>query len=64
MKLTKFYIIELSNWGEIFLNPDLPNILAYSYQKSVALTASNGVNLPTVKPEVLEAVVNSYSSTS
>lgn len=49
--------IELSNWGEIFLNPDLPKILAYSYQKSVALTASNGVNLNTVKPEVLEAVV-------
>lgn len=49
--------IELSNWGEIFLNPDLPKILAYSYEKSIAVTASNGVNLNTVKPEVLEALV-------
>ena len=49
--------VELSNWGEIFLNPDLPKILAYAYDKSIALTASNGVNLNTVKPEVLEAVV-------
>lgn len=49
--------VELSNWGEIFLNPDLPKILAYSYEKSIALTASNGVNLNTVKPEILEALV-------
>ena len=49
--------VELSNWGEIFLNPDLPKILAYSYEKNVALTASNGVNLNTVKPKVLEYLV-------
>ncbi|HEY9809422.1 MAG TPA: radical SAM protein [Halomicronema sp.] len=49
--------IELSNWGEIFLNPDIVGIMEYAYQKSVALTASNGANLNTVKPAVLEAIV-------
>ncbi|BAZ46424.1 hypothetical protein NIES4102_34560 [Chondrocystis sp. NIES-4102] len=49
--------VELSNWGEIFLNPDLPQIMAYAYKQSVALTASNGTNLNTVKKETLEALV-------
>ena len=49
--------IELSNWGEIFLNPNLVDIMAYAYQKDVMLTASNGANLNTVKPDVLEALV-------
>lgn len=49
--------IELSNWGEIFLNPDLLEIIKYANSKSVALTASNGANLNTVKKELLEAVV-------
>jgi len=49
--------IELSNWGEIFLNPDLLKIIKYSYQKNVVLSASNGVNLNTVKEQVLEALV-------
>jgi hypothetical protein len=49
--------IELSNYGEIFLNPALPEILAEGYRRGVALTASNGVNLNNAKPEALEAVV-------
>ncbi len=49
--------LELSNWGEIFLNPELVDILRIAYEKNVMLTASNGVNLNTVKPEVLEALV-------
>ncbi|MDF5721473.1 MAG: radical SAM protein [Rhizonema sp. PD37] len=49
--------IELANWGEIFLNPDILDILKYAYSKSVALTATNGSNLNTVKKEVLEALV-------
>jgi len=49
--------IELSNWGEIFLNADLLKILEYGYQRNVALSASNGVNLNTVSEEVLEGLV-------
>lgn len=49
--------IELSNWGEIFLNPDLLKIIRYAHNNNLALTASNGVNLNTVKKEVLEALV-------
>jgi len=49
--------IELSNWGEIFLNPNLSDIMEYAYRKDVALTATNGANLNTVKTEVLENLV-------
>lgn len=49
--------VELSNWGEILLNPDLMKILEYAYEKKVILSATNGVNLNTAKPDVLEALV-------
>lgn len=49
--------IELSNWGEIFLNPELPDIMEYAYRKGVNLRASNGVNLNTVNRSTLEALV-------
>lgn len=49
--------IELSNWGEIFLNPELRNIIKYSYEKSINLAAHSGVNLNTVDEETLECLV-------
>ncbi len=49
--------IELSNYGEIFLNPDLLDIMKYAYEKKVKLTADNGVNLNTARKEVLEGLV-------
>ena len=49
--------IELSNSGEIFLNPDLLKIIKYAYEKGVKLSAYNGVNLNNVSDEVLEALV-------
>ena len=49
--------VELSNWGEIFLNPDLLKIIKYAHEKNVVLRADNGVNLNTVSDEVLEALV-------
>jgi MoaA/NifB/PqqE/SkfB family radical SAM enzyme len=49
--------IELSNYGEIFLNPHLLQILEYAHGKGVAMTMENGVNLNHVKDEVLEGVV-------
>ena len=49
--------IELSNYGEIFLNPQLVQILELAHARGVTLTAGNGVNLNTVRDEVLEAVV-------
>jgi hypothetical protein len=49
--------IELSNWGEIFLNPELDKIVKYAYEKRVSLKAGNGVNLNTVKEDLLEDLV-------
>lgn len=49
--------VELSNYGEIFLNPDLLKIIQYAYERRVVLSADNGVNLNNVKESVLEGLV-------
>jgi hypothetical protein len=49
--------IELSNYGEIFLNPDLLAMLRYAHERGVALSAENGVNLNYARPDVLEGLV-------
>jgi MoaA/NifB/PqqE/SkfB family radical SAM enzyme len=49
--------IELSNYGEIFLNPDLLEILKYAHERNIALRAGNGANLNNVKENVLEGLV-------
>lgn len=49
--------VELSNNGEIFLNPELKRIVEYAYLKGVELTAWNGVNLNTVSDDMLETLV-------
>jgi MoaA/NifB/PqqE/SkfB family radical SAM enzyme len=49
--------IELSNWGEIFLNPELILIIKYAFEKQIKLTAGNGVNFNTVSDEMIEALV-------
>jgi hypothetical protein len=49
--------IELSNSGEIFLNPDLKKIIELAAQKNIALSAVNGVNFNTVSDEMLETLV-------
>jgi MoaA/NifB/PqqE/SkfB family radical SAM enzyme len=49
--------VELSNWGEIFLNPELTHIMEYAYRKDVSLTAENGVNLNTVSEEMMDGLV-------
>ncbi|MEO1703341.1 MAG: glycosyltransferase [Pseudomonadota bacterium] len=49
--------IELSNYGEIFLNPQLPAILEYAYDNAIDVTALNGVNLNNASDEALEGLV-------
>jgi len=49
--------IELSNWGEVFLNPELALIMEQAHHDQVILTINNGANLNTVKEETLEALV-------
>ena len=48
--------IELSNWGEIFLNKELIDIMKYAYKHNISLSAL-GTNLNNVDEEVLEALV-------
>jgi MoaA/NifB/PqqE/SkfB family radical SAM enzyme len=49
--------VELSNYGEIFLNPSLLDMLRFAFSRKVRLTASNGVNLNTVESDVLDGLV-------
>ena len=55
---TQIERIELSNYGEIFLNPDLIQIMSYAYEKGVRLEASMGVNFNTVSDEQIHALVD------
>jgi MoaA/NifB/PqqE/SkfB family radical SAM enzyme len=48
--------IEISNYGEVFLNPKLPDILEYAHRRGVAITIG-GANLNHVRKETLEALV-------
>lgn len=49
--------VELANYGEMFLNPQLLEIMRCAHERGVALTATEGVNLNDAKPEVLEGLV-------
>jgi MoaA/NifB/PqqE/SkfB family radical SAM enzyme len=49
--------LELSNYGEVLLNPHLLKILEYASSKTVAITFLNGVNLNHVTDELLEGLV-------
>lgn len=49
--------IEMSNWGEIFLNHDILRIIEYAYEKGVTLYCGNGTNFNDVPDNVLEALV-------
>ena len=48
--------VELSNWGEVFLNPDLMGIMEYAYEHGIHLYCDNGANLNTVSEEVLACI--------
>src|ERR1700722_20261534 len=49
--------VELSNYGEMFLNPQLPELLACAFERQVVVSCSNGVNLNFASDAALEAVV-------
>ncbi len=49
--------VELSNWGEIFLNPDFLAIVEYAHEHGIALYCSNGANFNYVSDIVLEGLV-------
>lgn len=49
--------VSLANSGEIFLNPELVEIIKYSYEKGIKLDAHTGVNLNHLSDEQAEALV-------
>jgi Radical SAM superfamily len=49
--------VEISNYGEVFLNPQLLRLLEYAHQKDVAISIENGANLNYVRDEVIEGLV-------
>ena len=53
----EFRHIELSNYGEMLLNPELLDIVRYAHEKGIGLTANNGVNLNTINENMAEGLV-------
>jgi MoaA/NifB/PqqE/SkfB family radical SAM enzyme len=49
--------VELANYGEMFLNPELLQIMEIAHARGVRLTADTGANLNHVRPEALEGLV-------
>src|SRR5947209_3092530 len=49
--------VELSNYGEMFLNPRLSELLRIAWERKVTLHADNGVNLNDAREDALEALV-------
>lgn len=49
--------VELSNFGEPFLNPDMLPILRCAHEKGVTVTLKTGTNLNTTADELLEGLV-------
>ncbi|MCI8598708.1 MAG: radical SAM protein [Lachnospiraceae bacterium] len=49
--------IEISNNGEVFLNPDLGKILKLASEKEIEIVIGNGANFNTVSDEILELLV-------
>lgn len=49
--------VELASAGEALLNPDLPEILRYSKERSVTTSLAGGVNMNNASDEALEALV-------
>ena len=50
-------LVELSNYGEVFLNPQLLQIMQCAHQRGVALQIGNGANFNNVRDEVIEGLV-------
>jgi len=49
--------IEFDNFGELFLNKDLSDIMIYAYNHNIMLSCPVGVNLNNVQESVLETMV-------
>lgn len=49
--------VELANYGEIFLNPELLPILEHAWRKKITVTADHGVNLNDMSEDLPEGLV-------
>lgn len=49
--------IEMSNWGEIFLNKEIKGLMRVAYEKGIQLYCGNGTNFNDVDEDVLECLV-------
>lgn len=53
----EFDLIELANAGEVFLNPDIDEIISYAFEKGVRLNISSGTNFNTISTQTIENLV-------
>lgn len=54
--------VELGNFGEVFMNKELPEILKYAYERDVRTTIDEGANLNFASDAALEALVKYQTS--
>ena len=54
--------VGFANNGEALLNPELPKILRYSYERGIETDFGGGVNFNTVSEELMDALVNYHVS--
>ena len=53
----QFKSVEFENRGEMFLNPELLQIIKYGFKKGILMSANSGVNFNFVREGVLEGLV-------
>ena len=58
MNKNKIRSIEISNSGEPLLNPDLIDILRYSYENNIVITCGNGTTFNNLTDEKIKALVD------
>ena len=54
--------VEFGNFGEVFLNNELPEILQYAYKHNITTKIDEGANLNTVSESAIEALVKYQTS--
>jgi len=60
--LPTFKKVELVSWGDIFLNPEIKEIMTYAKRKQIILTAKGGTTLNYMDKSIVDLIVQTFES--